>query len=599
MKLKEFFLKSKKKKSFEEREQIALGELLNFLNISYDKSRMAEVTYFTCLKVLSEGLSKLPLALQKVTPGSGIVDMTGDTLWNTVRIRPNPYMTPSTFWTAIENNRNHYGNAYVYIERSTDRGINLWLLEPTNVRLYWDRLKGLSDVSDIYYIYTSPENGKQTVLSSSDVLHFKTSTTFGGIVGLSVQEKLKLSLDGALKSQEMLNKLYDQNFVPKIAVQFQPGTEVKDELKEQYLASLQKYADGKVEGTSSFMPVAYGTSLVPLNIKLTDGQFLELRKYTALQIASAFGIKPNHLNDYEKSSYANSETQQLAFYTDTMLYIIKQYEEELNYKLLSEEQRRNGYRFKFNIAAVLRGDTKSQVDSLTQGIANALYTPNEARRNLDLPSKEGGDNLFFNGSNIPITFAGNQYSKSAKSLDSNSRDVIININKFSDSQPRDEHGRWIDEDTSAIAAKYGLTDDEDTAIKTYMSSFSYELNEKLRTDTKLDTHEKKIADDLDSALDKMPKYEGTVYRSMSSDMLDDPKKFWQAHQPGKVVRYRAYTSTSLKVYDASMDIQCIIKSKNGRNVTSYNPKENEILFKRKTKFIVTKLDDNIIYLEEL
>lgn len=418
MKIKEIF-KFKKKKSFEEREQIALNELLGFLNISYDKSRMSEITYFTCLKVLSEGLAKLPLALQKVTPGAGIVDMTGDTLWNTVRVRPNPYMTPSTFWTATENNRNHYGNSYVYIDRSTDKGITLWPIEPTNVRLYWDKLKGLSNASDIYYIYTSPDNGKQMVLNSSDVLHFKSSATFGGIVGLSVQEKLKLSLDGAVKSQEMLNKLYDQNFVPKVAVQFQPGAEVRDELRDQYLASLQKYADGKVEGTSSFMPVAYGTTLVPLNIKLTDGQFLELRKYTALQIASAFGIKPNHLNDYEKSSYANSETQQLAFYTDTMLYIIKQYEEELNYKLLSEEQRRDGYRFKFNIAAVLRGDTKSQVDSLTQGIANALYTPNEARRNLDLPSKEGGDNLFFNGSNIPITFAGNQYSESAKSSSKN------------------------------------------------------------------------------------------------------------------------------------------------------------------------------------
>ena len=146
-----------------------------------------------------------------------------------------------------------------------------------------------------------------------------------------------------------------------------------------------------------------------LNIRLTDGQFLELRKYTALQIAAAFGIKPNHLNDYEKSSYANSETQQLAFYTDTMLYILKQYEEELNYKLLSEEQRAAGYRFKFNLAAVLRGDTKTQVESLSKGIASGLYTPDEARRNLDLPSKPGGDQLYFNGSDIPINLAGSQY----------------------------------------------------------------------------------------------------------------------------------------------------------------------------------------------
>lgn len=435
------FLKSRRKKSYE---QIALNNLCEFLNIGYDKSRMAEVTYFTCLKVLSEAVSKLPVALQKVTDDNGIVDMTGDTLWKTIRIRPNPFMTPSTFWSAVENCRNHYGNAYVYIDRTTS-GVNLWILDPVCVRIKMSMLCDLSEQPDIYYIYTSPQSGKEYIYPSDDILHFKTSTTFCGLIGLSVQEKLKLSLDGAVKSQEMLNSLYENNFVPKVAVQFQPGAETNTQLKEQYIQQLQNYADGKVKGTRSFLPVAFGTSLVPLNIKLTDGQFLELRKYTALQIASAFGIKPNHLNDYEKSSYTNSETQQLAFYTDTMLYIIKQYEEELNFKLLSDEQRKNGYRFKFNIAAVLRGDTKSQLESLAQGVSNGVYTPNEARRNLDLPSKPGGDRLYFNGSNIPIEQAGEQYKeKSLETLAKSLESAIIDLHKYSDGQPRDDRGRWID-----------------------------------------------------------------------------------------------------------------------------------------------------------
>lgn len=435
------FLKSRRKKNYE---QVALNKLCEFLNIGYDKSRMAEVTYFTCLKVLSEAVSKLPIALQKVTDDNGIIDMTSDTLWKTIRTRPNPFMTPCTFWSAVENCRNHYGNAYVYIDRSTS-GINLWILDPQCVRIKMSMLCDLSEQPDIYYVYTSPQTGEEHIYRSDEILHFKTSTTFGGLIGLSVQEKLKLSLDGAFKSQEMLNSLYENNFVPKVAVQFQPGAETNTQLKEQYIQQLQNYADGKVKGTRSFLPVAFGTSLVPLNIKLTDGQFLELRKYTALQIASAFGIKPNHLNDYEKSSYTNSETQQLAFYTDTMLYIIKQYEEELNFKLLSDEQRKNGYRFKFNIAAVLRGDTKSQLESLAQGVSSGVYTPNEARRNLDLPSKPGGDRLYFNGSNIPIDQAGEQYKeKSLETLAKSLESAIIDLHKYSDSQPRDDHGRWTD-----------------------------------------------------------------------------------------------------------------------------------------------------------
>ena len=151
--------------------------------------------------------------------------------------------------------------------------------------------------------------------------------------------------------------------------------------------------------------------LVPLDIKLTDSQFFELKKFNALQIAGALGIKPNQINDYEKSSYANSEMQQLSFYVDTMLFILKQYEEELNYKLLSKKEIEEGLFFKFNEKVILRTDSKTQIEALSKAVNNGIYTPNEAREYLDKPSKEGGDKLVMNGNYIPITDVGKQYAK--------------------------------------------------------------------------------------------------------------------------------------------------------------------------------------------
>ena len=451
------FLKRKQKNKSYDMQTVRLNDLLNFLGIDPSEDRLSEVTYFTCLKVLSEGLSKLPLALQRVSEDGGIIDMISSPLWQTAKIRPNPYMSPSTFWAVMENNRNHCGNGYAMILRDEKSGsVTLWPMEPSCIRIDIEQGKDLSELTDITYVYTSPNNGQSFRLRSDEVLHVKSSTVFFGLVGLSVQDKLKMSLDGAAMSQEMLNKLYKNNFVPKAAVQFDVGSMVNEEYESAYLKTLQNYADGKGEGGSSFIPLSPGTNIVPLNIKLTDGQFLELRKYSALQIAAAFGIKPNHLNDYEKSSYANSESQQLAFYTDTMLYILKQYEEELNYKLLSQAQREEGYRFKFNIAAVLRGDTKTQLESLSMGVSNGVYTPNEARRNLDLPALPGGDRIYFNGSNIAVEDAGIQYReqeqsdnakafiKLAESIEKAVECGIINITKYSDSQPRDDHGRWTD-----------------------------------------------------------------------------------------------------------------------------------------------------------
>ena len=450
------FLKRKKKNKGFEMQTVRMNDLLDFLGIEGRSDRLQEVTYFTCLKVLSEGLSKLPLSVQRVSADGGIIDMASSPLWQTARVRPNPYMSPSTFWTVMENNRNHCGNSYAMILRDeSSGGVTLWPMEPACIRIELEPGKDLSELADITYVYTSPNNGESFRLRSDEVLHFKTSSVFFGLVGLSVRDKLKMSLDGAMMSQEMLNKLYKNNFVPKAAVQFDAASMVNEDYEKAYLKTLQGYAEGKGEGGSSFIPLSPGTNIIPLNIKLTDGQFLELRKYSALQIAAAFGIKPNHLNDYERSSYANSETQQLAFYTDTMLYIIKQYEEELNFKLLSQAQREQGWRFKFNIAAVLRGDTKSQLESLSLGVSNGVYTPNEARRNLDLPALPGGDRIYFNGSNIAVEDAGAQYGKEqnssgnekallrlAESIEKAVSYGIIKTDDHWEEQDRDERGRW-------------------------------------------------------------------------------------------------------------------------------------------------------------
>ncbi len=155
--------------------------------------------------------------------------------------------------------------------------------------------------------------------------------------------------------------------------------------------------------------VPVGMTLQPLNIKLADAQFFELKKYTALQIAGAFGIKPNQLNNYEKSSYANSETQQLAFLIDTMAYRLNQYEQEINYKCLTPEEQKNGFFFKFNEKALLRTDAKTQMANIVSAVTNGLYTVNEGRELLDLAYVDGGDVNMVNGTYTPITQIGAAY----------------------------------------------------------------------------------------------------------------------------------------------------------------------------------------------
>lgn len=395
-------------------------ELLEWLNIDPRSTKaINEITYFTCLKMLSETMGKMPLKYYQQT-GKGRIraDPTEATIALTVK--PNAYLTPTTLWTYAELCCQHYGNAYVYIHSivapsrygGTLKVLGLYPMDPNSVTIKIDPEGLFGGKGEMYYQYSDPNNGKQYLFRTDEVLHFKTWYTKNGILGESVRSILKDTVDGAGESQNYLNNLYRNGLTAKLAMQY------AGELDDGRVEKLQKKFGNIMMGPKNagkVVPVPLSLKLTPLNMSLADAQFSDLRKYTALQIAGAFGIKPNQINNFEKSSYSNSEMQQLAFLVDTMAYRLKMYEDEINLKMLTPEEQRQGFFYKFNEKSILRTDVKTQMESLSTAVQNAIYTPNEAREFLDLPAQEGGDILIANGNYIPITMVGTQYGKGGDS----------------------------------------------------------------------------------------------------------------------------------------------------------------------------------------
>lgn len=392
------------------RETIELKDLYKFLGINPDESEdvLSEATYFACMKVLSEAIGKLPLKLLQYNEKNGVETARKHALYKILHSRPNPYMTASTFWSTVEFNRNHYGNAYVWIQ-GAGSNMKLWILPSTDVEVWYDDAKILADQPDIYYLYSA--GGQNYRFGSEEILHFKSSNTLDGVLGISVQDQLKTTIGGAIKSQKLLNKMYKSGFTAKAVLNYTGS--LSDANVEELVKMTEAYGKGELadKGIENVIPIPLGFNLTPLNVKLADNQFIEVKQYTALQIASAFGIKPYQIGDYTKSSYASAEAQQLSFYVDTLLYIVKQYEEELSYKLLTPEEIDSGYHFKFNVAVILRADLATQINTLSVGVSNFIYTPNEARAMLDLEAKEGGDRLLGNGASIPVELTGSQYTQ--------------------------------------------------------------------------------------------------------------------------------------------------------------------------------------------
>jgi len=389
-------------------------DFAEWLGIGYrNKSELREVTYYTCMKILSETMGKLPIKVYEWKKKQGRVRADPDSTSKLLNGRPNPHMTPSIFFATIENNRNHFGNGYVWIQRKISRNgsenMGLWIMQSDCVTPIYDNTGIFGGQGKIYYQYTDPLDGEMYVFPEMDVMHFKTSMTLDGLTGIPVRDMLGDVVEGASQSQQYMSNLYKGGMTASMALQY--AGEIDDSRIKLLQKKYNKYLSGP-KNAGKIVPVPAGMQLQPLNYKLTDAQFFELKKYSALQIAGAFGVKPNQINDYEKSSYANSEMQQLSFLVDTMLFPLKQYEEELTYKLYIGTEKS----CKFNEKAILRTDSKTQMEILAQGVQNGMRKVNEARELLDLPRDPDGDVLLMNGNFIPVKMAGEQYKKGETSV---------------------------------------------------------------------------------------------------------------------------------------------------------------------------------------
>ena len=391
-------------------EQLTLDGLLNWLGVhDVERGVQSEATYYACLKVLSEALGKLPLRLMQTTADTGVQPLLSHRYYRVLLERPNRFMSASVFWTYIERCRNHNGNGYAIIDEHDPEHPQLWPMDPDKVTVYYDDgRKVLNDVTDVYYVYNTPDG--PVTFSSDEVLHFKAHQTVDGIVGVPVQEQLANTIRGNVKAQDLVNKMYDNGMTAKAVLQYTGGLD--DAKVEALVKGVEAYAAGKLKerGVENIIPLPVGMTLTPLSVKLADCQFIEVKQYSALQIAAAFGVKPYQIGDYTKSSYASAEAQQLSFLIDTLLFNIKQYEEEISWKLLSDAEAQQGITAKFNTSVLLRTEFQTLVTTLSTAVQSFLFTPNEARERLDLPHVDGGDQLLGTGNAIPVQYAGVQYT---------------------------------------------------------------------------------------------------------------------------------------------------------------------------------------------
>ena len=384
-----------------------LGISADDLGVSGTKA-LKESTVFTCIKILSETLGKLPIKIYQ--DNNGIRKASEHYLYSLLKIRPNRYMSAIDFWKCLEVQRNIHGNAYAWLDIATT-GLNagkiqgIYPLDSTRVQIYVDDVGLISAKQAVWYVFTDLL-GNQYKLNADEILHFKGLST-NGISGLSTIEVLKNNIENAKAAGNFLNNSY-KNGMQSAGIVNYVG-ELSKEAEDVFRANFERMSSGlKNANRVSLLPM--GFQYQPMALKLTDAQFLENTRLTLQQLTAAFGIKPHQVNDQTKTSYASTSEANREFYTDTLLAILTSYEQELTWKLFLPSELMAGYYVKFNADVILRGDLTARYGAYALGIGNGFKTANEIRALEEDPPMEGGDQLIVNGSYVPLTNVGAAYN---------------------------------------------------------------------------------------------------------------------------------------------------------------------------------------------
>ncbi len=147
-------------------------------------------------------------------------------------------------------------------------------------------------------------------------------------------------------------------------------------------------------------PIPAGYELKPVGFDPAKGQMTEARRFQVEEIARIFNLPPVFLQDLTHGTFSNTEQQDLHLTKHLVAQWAKAFEDELNLKLFGAANNRRYV--EHSLDGLMRGDFKTRMEALSQGVQNALLTPNEGRALENRGAQPGGDLLYIQGATVPL-----------------------------------------------------------------------------------------------------------------------------------------------------------------------------------------------------
>jgi len=294
--------------------------------------------------------------------------------------QPNNLMSSFTWREAMQGNLNFRGNAYSEITGSS-------FSDPGSFKFHSsDNVEPKIHNDSLVYLITERDGIRKRTVLAENMIHIP-GFGFNGIVGLSTIDIARESFGAAIATQKSASRFFKNDSTPGGILFNKGATEEQRKAAKQAWESTQK---GKNKGKTAVMPGEWEYKQVTVTPE--QSQFLQTRAFSVVEISRWFGVPPHLLFELDRATFSNIEHQQLQFLIYTLNGWINRWEQELNRKLFTIQDRLSEKFFvKFNVNAILRTDIKARSDFYRTLWSVGALSTNDILDLEDMNKIEGGD----------------------------------------------------------------------------------------------------------------------------------------------------------------------------------------------------------------
>lgn len=376
--------------------EISLESLLgaggsNSVDISEGNALKNSDIVYSCVNLIASTIAKMPINLYIDTVEGKFRE--NNEVAYLVKTRANELTSAIDFKQSMIANMLLHGNAFAYIETKRGVPVNLIVLDPLATTL--------NNINGKLFVFTSIDN-KQYKIKYEQVIHLKDLNT-DGLNGISRIKAVKAKLEHKATSDNMLKNFYSSGGNAMKGILNVPSSlssEAKRKLKAGFTDVLN--TDGSGIAVLDDGVTFQGAS----KMSLSDADFVNNMKLTKQDICGIFGVPTSLIGDSSNTSY-NNMTEFNRNFIESLVIHIEKFEAELDYKLLTFEQRMNYY-FKFNVSVALRSSDIDRANFYKKMIEMGVMSINEVRELEDRNKIEGGDEYYRSLNYVPLSIA-NEY----------------------------------------------------------------------------------------------------------------------------------------------------------------------------------------------